>query len=104
MSADRKGKTQKKKTLKVLGEDIMCGKVTMPVAKAMSLMPTLEARQDLWETVKSKPQDEKIVADTIAKLEACGALDACQAQADAPVEDAWAELDTKVATRDHEAV
>ena len=90
------GGDKKKKTLKVLGEDIMCGKVTMPVAKAMARMPKRADREALWETIKSKPQDEKVVADVIATLEACGALDACQSQADKLVEDAWKELDVKV--------
>ena len=96
-SAEKQKKVAaKKKTLKVLGEDIMCGKVTMPVAKAMSRIPKREDRESLWNTIKSKPQDEKVVADTIAKLEACGALDACQKQADDLVEDAWKELDAAV--------
>jgi len=94
--AEKAKASKKKKTLKVLGEDIMCGKVTMPVAKAMARIPKLEDREALWETIKSKPQDEKVVADVIAKLEACGALDACQAQADKLVEDAWHELDMAV--------
>ena len=36
------------------------------------------------------------MADVIATLEACGALDACQDQADKLVEDAWKELDSAV--------
>ena len=40
------------KKLKVLGEDIMAGKVTMPVAKAMSRMNKAD-RQKLWDTVSS---------------------------------------------------
>ena len=89
-------KAKKEATLKVVGEDIMCGKVTMPVAKAMSLIKDRQERQDMWETIKSKPQDRETVERIIQQLEDCGALDACQTQADALVEDAWRDLDTKV--------
>jgi len=74
----------------------MAGKVTMPVAKAMALIRSRDVRSEMWETIKSKPQDEETVARVIAQLEECGALDACQKQADDLVEDAWRALDSKV--------
>ena len=85
-------KDAKGKKLKVLGEDIMAGKVTMPVAKAMSRMNKAD-RQKLWDTVSSKPQDTTIVNNVIADLEKVGAIDACVEQANSIVEDAWAKLD-----------
>jgi geranylgeranyl pyrophosphate synthase/predicted secreted hydrolase len=85
-------KAKKAQILKTLGEDIKDGKVTMPIAKAMTRLNKKE-RKALWTTVKSKPQDQKTVLQCIAKLEACGAIDACTAQADILVEDAWRELD-----------
>ncbi|MEZ0542401.1 polyprenyl synthetase family protein [Fibrella arboris] len=85
--------------LKTLGEDIMCGKVTMPVAKAMSRLP-LTARQSLWQTIHRKPQSPEVVADVIATLENCGAIDACQQQASELVEAAWARLDELIPDSD----
>jgi len=85
-------KAKKAQILKTLGEDIKDGKVTMPIAKAMSRMG-LKDRRVLWNTVRSKPQDQKTVLQCIADLEACGAIDACTAQADTLVEDSWKKLD-----------
>ena len=70
----------------------MAGKVTMPVAKAMSRMNKAD-RQKLWDTVSSKPQDTAIVNKVIADLEKVGAIDACVEEANSIVEDAWAKLD-----------
>jgi hypothetical protein len=46
--------------LKVVGEDITEGKITAPVAKAMSLLKTKAERQEIWDIVKSKPHDQKV--------------------------------------------
>ncbi len=81
--------------LKAKGEDISHGKITMPVAKAMSRLERAD-RAWMWETVASKPQDPAVVGQVIAKLEACGALDACVEQANTLVEDAWRALDPLV--------
>ena len=88
-------KMDEKKKMKTLGEDIMAGKVTMPVAKAMSRM-SKEAREKLWNTVKAKPQDTETVNAVIADLESVGAIDACVEQANKLVEDAWDKLDAAV--------
>ena len=74
--------------LKNAGEDITHGKITIPVAKAMSRLDRAE-RAKLWETVQSKPTDLKVVEQVIGTLEDCGALDACVEQARSLVEDAW---------------
>jgi len=79
--------------LKKLGEDITCGKVTIPVVKAMNVLPTKEARQKLWDTVRSKPQDPEVVAAVIEQLEEVGAVDACVKQATDIVEEKWKILD-----------
>jgi len=78
--------------LKVLGEDIMAGKITMPVAMGFGLMKTKAERQALWDTVKAKPQDPAVVAECIASLEAVGAIDACQEIAIGQVDAAWEQL------------
>lgn len=80
--------------LKNLGEDISAGKVTMPVVKAIGLLPKSEMRE-LWAVIKSKPAQpaqQHIIDGVIAKLEACGAIDACVKQSQTLVDDAFAQL------------
>ena len=81
--------------LKSRGEDIMHGKVTLPVAKAMAKLE-LADRTWLWETIASKPQDLETVHAVIAKIESVGGIDACSEQATAIVEEAWTLLDPLV--------
>lgn len=78
--------------LKNRGEDITAGKITLPVAKAMSRLGW-SARRDLWDAVRAKPTDPADIAAVIDQLEACGAIEACRQQADALVETAWQPLD-----------
>lgn len=84
-----------RKELKSRGEDIMHGKVTLPVAKAMG---SLELKDRLWlyETIKSQPTDLDVVASCIEMIESCGALDDCVTQANDLVEEGWKQLDPKV--------
>jgi len=79
--------------LKTVGEDITDGKVTMPVCKAMQMLKTSEERQDLWNIVRSKPEDQHVVNKVIAQLEELGAIEACVVQAEVEVNLAWANLD-----------
>jgi geranylgeranyl pyrophosphate synthase/predicted secreted hydrolase len=81
--------------LKQRGEDISHGKVTMPVAKAMGLLPLAERRQ-LWESIAAKPVDPAVVESIIQRIEACGAIKACEEQAAELVERSWARLDPLV--------
>jgi geranylgeranyl pyrophosphate synthase len=81
--------------LKTLGEDISAGKVTFPLVKALALLPR-EEMAALWETVRSKPTERSVVEGVIAKLEACGALDACVAHATRLVEEGYAKVDGAV--------
>ena len=83
------------KLMKTLGEDIIDGKITMPVCKAMNTM-SLKDREKLWNTIKSKPKDQKIVDGVIADLERVGAIEECVEQSKELVEDAWAELDKHI--------
>ncbi len=80
-----------KNSLKTRGEDIAQGKVTMPTVKAMAHLPR-EQREWMWETLKSKPEDDSVVADYIEKLEACGAIQECIDQSQELVETAWNDL------------
>jgi geranylgeranyl pyrophosphate synthase len=77
--------------LKQRGEDLSHGKVTLPVAKALSRLDP-EARWELWHTLSSRPTDPAVVADMIRCIEACGALEACQTQARDLLEAAWSRL------------
>jgi geranylgeranyl pyrophosphate synthase/predicted secreted hydrolase len=78
--------------LKSTGEDITAGKVTFPIAKAMSRLE-LADREALWNTIAAKPTDHEVIAEVIAKLEQCGAIAACVEQANELVETAWQKLD-----------
>jgi geranylgeranyl pyrophosphate synthase len=78
--------------LKERGEDVRQGKVTLPIAKALGLLPAHE-RAWLWETLQGQPQDAGVVEDVIALLERVGALDACVSGARALVDESWARLD-----------
>ncbi|MDR6759987.1 geranylgeranyl pyrophosphate synthase/predicted secreted hydrolase [Flavobacterium sp. 2755] len=78
--------------LKDKGEDITAGKITMPVAKAMGLMP-LNQREYVWETIQTLPTDRAVIASVIHLLQDCGAIEACRQEADELVEAAWEKLD-----------
>ncbi|AKF05864.1 polyprenyl synthetase family protein [Sandaracinus amylolyticus] len=81
--------------LKTRGEDVMHGKVTLPFAKAMSLLGR-EERVELFRIVASKPSDTKLVARAVEMMASSGAIAACKQQARDLVEDAWARFDPLV--------
>ncbi|MCA9515151.1 MAG: polyprenyl synthetase family protein [Myxococcales bacterium] len=74
--------------LKHRGEDIAHGKVTLPVAKAFGRLGHDE-RVWLWETLRSRPQDQDVVEGVIARLEEVGAIEACAIEARERLETAW---------------
>jgi geranylgeranyl pyrophosphate synthase len=78
--------------LKSKGEDLVQGKVTMPVAKAMSRL-ALDERRLVWKTISSRPNDPNVVGGIIEKFEACCALTSCDHHARDLVETAWKKLD-----------
>lgn len=77
--------------LKAKAEDLQQGKVTLPVAKAMSRL-SLAERRAFWETLRSKPQDMATIGKLLEQLESVGAIDACVKQAKDLVEEGWARL------------
>ena len=77
--------------LKNKGEDIVKGKITMPVAKAMSRLPHDERRW-LFESLSAENKDGAQVQTIIDKLEECGAAEACARQARDLIEQGWARL------------
>jgi len=74
--------------LKPRGEDIRQGKVTAPIARAVSLLD-LNGRRRLWQILESKPTDGRLVDEAIALVESCGALEACDREARELIEAAW---------------
>ncbi len=80
---------------KIRGEDIACGKVTMPVAKAMSVLDR-DARMALWQAVSGGTDDPQEIASVVDGLEAAGVLDACVKHAHDLVEDGWQRFDPAV--------
>lgn len=74
--------------LKERAEDIVQGKVTLPVAKALGRLPLAE-RKWLYETLHSKPTDPRVVESVVKKLDDCGAIDACVEQARGLIETGW---------------
>lgn len=77
--------------LKTRGEDLIEGKVTLPVAKAMSRLD-LPGRRSLHSQLLRVREDPTIVAEVVETIESTGALTACRTQAEAMVEDAWQML------------
>ena len=84
-----------KGALKVRGEDLSHGKVTLPMAKAMSRF-SWQDRAWFWNICQSKPKDPSVVASLIEKIEACGALDACVQQANDFVETTWHRIEPQL--------
>lgn len=82
--------------LKARGEDIMQGKLTLPVIKGLAKLSKKD-RKWLWKTVSSKPQDPAVVGKVIEKLESVGAIEECAEEARDLVEEAWLRLDPLVA-------
>jgi len=73
------------------GEDLMVGKVTYPVAKAMSRL-NLQDRTELKKIIISKPENQTIVDQLIDKFEEVGAIEACVVEAKEMVDTAWTGL------------
>jgi geranylgeranyl pyrophosphate synthase/predicted secreted hydrolase len=81
--------------LKQRGEDLSSGKVTLPVVYGLGRADARE-RARMAATLRSCP-DADGARTMIARLEALGALAACDAQALDLVESAWAKLDPLIA-------
>ena len=78
--------------LKDKGEDITAGKITMPVAKAMGLLP-LDKREHVWRTIQAMPTDKITIESVIVLLQNCGAIEACRLEADELLGAAWKRVD-----------
>ncbi|GGY01470.1 polyprenyl synthetase family protein [Streptomyces hiroshimensis] len=82
----------RRRPAKRVAEDLLNGKVTVPLAHAVPLLPPDRLRA-VWESVRggrATPQTAEAVA---AVLTECGAVDAARAHARALLEEAWPALD-----------
>lgn len=81
--------------LKTKGEDITAGKITYPIAKALSVM-TKANRKKLWDIVKSKTEDIAEISKAVALLDKYKAIETCETEAKQILEKAWKKLDPLV--------
>jgi geranylgeranyl pyrophosphate synthase len=78
--------------LKDRGEDVSEGKVTAPVAKAMSRLD-LAGRRELWSILDANTKDRAKIDRAIALMESCGAVDAVEQEARTLIETTWARVE-----------
>ena len=81
-----------KDNLKTKAEDITAGKITYPVALAMSKMPAKE-RVKLWNIVKSKTDDIKMLSKAVDLINKYDAIEESEKIARNDLEKAWKKLD-----------
>jgi geranylgeranyl pyrophosphate synthase len=81
-----------KDNLKTKAEDITAGKITYPVALAMSKMPSKE-RVKLWNIVKSKTDDIKMLTKAVDLINKYNAIEESEKIARNELEKAWKKLD-----------
>lgn len=92
--------------LKQRGEDLRNAKVTMVIAYAAHLLGPAGTRQ-LWDRVTGtagSAMDDADVTAVLDTLVACGAVEACTAEADRLVTDAWKPLDALLPDSYHKAM
>jgi geranylgeranyl pyrophosphate synthase/predicted secreted hydrolase len=81
--------------LKARGEDIMMGKITYPVAKALARFDVAK-RRELIRDIAAKPQDQVEVDRIVGVLEDIGAIEACVIESRELIERGWARLEPLV--------
>jgi len=81
--------------LKTVCEDITAGKITYPIAVAMSYLEK-EDRKRLWEIVKIKTDEKYLLEEAVSLIEKNNVLDKCTQHARDYVNDAWKILDPLV--------
>ncbi|WP_437915560.1 polyprenyl synthetase family protein [Sorangium sp. So ce302] len=81
--------------LKTRGEDVMHGKLTLPILDALGSLPRAD-RAALAHAILVRPTEGDEVGRILSIVEAAGANERCMARARAMVEVAWAELDPLV--------
>lgn len=81
--------------LKTKGEDITAGKITYPVAKAMTRLEYAD-RKLLWDIIRAKTNEMQRIKQAVDLLDKVNALDDCVQEATDILNDAWAMLDPLV--------
>ncbi|MFJ9597919.1 polyprenyl synthetase family protein [Streptomyces virginiae] len=74
------------------GEDLAAGKVTMPLARAVPLLPPDEIAR-LWAAVRDGGADPCTVREVATAIVDSGAVQACYQEAESMVDAAWRRLD-----------
>ena len=77
---------------KVKGEDLMEGKVTVPVVVGLKRSATRAAREELWRGLQLKSKDPQVIKHLTGLLVDCGAIAECHQLAGAIVDEAWRVL------------
>ncbi|MCD8528474.1 MAG: polyprenyl synthetase family protein [Chitinophagales bacterium] len=81
--------------LKTKAEDISAGKITFPIAKAMTYLDKKD-RKRLWEIIKLKTQDISLLEETVGLINKVNANEKSKKQAEDIINKAWQKLDPKI--------
>lgn len=81
-----------KDNLKTKAEDITAGKITYPIAKAMSMLQKKD-RARLWQIVQMKTTDVKLLTEAVALLDKHRVIETCEREAKTILENAWRKVD-----------
>uniref|UniRef100_A0A7S3AFP4 Uncharacterized protein n=1 Tax=Haptolina ericina TaxID=156174 RepID=A0A7S3AFP4_9EUKA len=84
------------KSLKTTAEDLVEGKITAPVIRALMLLKEEPAQQRWLWAQYGVPQAERDIQGMVNLIERSGAFDACIDEANGMVEDAWVKVDQEV--------
>ncbi|MEU7106610.1 polyprenyl synthetase family protein [Streptomyces sp. NPDC046215] len=88
---DLRGVTLSGVTTKAVAEDFRNGKVTMPLAHAVSLLPP-ERMRAMWQRVHQGRPTEESLREDVSALRECGALEACVKESEQLLDAAWTTL------------
>ncbi|MBK7148021.1 MAG: polyprenyl synthetase family protein [Bacteroidetes bacterium] len=78
--------------LKTKAEDITAGKITYPIAKAMSMLNKKD-RARLWQIVSMKTNDIALLTEAVALLDKYKVIELCEREAKSILERAWKKVD-----------
>ncbi|MFK0294908.1 polyprenyl synthetase family protein [Streptomyces sp. NPDC090442] len=85
--SDLRGVIHRDRATKRVAEDLHNAKVTFPLAHTVTLLPRDEA-ESLWRTLQAEP-DEGAVRRAARTIDASGAVQRCEEQATALLDQAW---------------
>jgi geranylgeranyl pyrophosphate synthase len=90
--ADVRGVTHEGIVTKEIAEDTRNGKVTMPLAHAIALLPSKRLHR-IWDIVCSPASNQQDISELRDTLVGCGALNTCKEEADDLLRRAWTDLE-----------